>query len=246
MPELQKNFTLGNKLLAALPANEYERLSPHLESVHLPKGKIIYHAGDEVRNAYFINEGQASLLSITREGATIEVAMVGNEGMIGIPSILRSHRMPYEVMVQLPVKTALRVRAGVIREEFNRCGKLQDLLLRYTQVLLSQITQSAVCNRFHSSEQRLARWLLISNDIAKSGTFFLTHEFLSHMLGTTRTGVTMAAGALQHKDLIRYSRGKMTILDRDGLEDASCECYEVIKEELDTFIERKGPVDPPR
>jgi CRP-like cAMP-binding protein len=236
MPELPKNIKVENKLLTALPSNEYERLLPHLEPVHLPKGKILYHAGDVAHHMYFINDGQISLLSITSEGETIEVAMVGNEGVIGVSTVLRCNVVPYEVMVQLPVKSALRVRAEVVKEEFNRGGKLQDLLLRYTQSLLTQITQSAVCNRFHTSDKRLARWLLIANDLVKSNTFHLTHEFIAHMLGTPRTGVTMAAGALQRDDLIRYSRGKITIRDREGLENASCECYEVIRGALDNIL----------
>jgi CRP-like cAMP-binding protein len=241
MPELPKNIRVENKLLTSLPPNEYERLLPHLEPVHLPKGKILYHVGDIVRHMYFINDGQVSLLSITGDGETIEVAMVGNEGVIGISAILRSNKVPYEVMVQLPVKSALRVRAEVVREEFNRGGKLQDLLLRYTQALLTQITQSAVCNRFHASDKRLARWLLIASDLVKSNTFHLTHEFIAHMLGTPRTGVTMAAGSLQREDLIRYSRGKITIRDREGLENASCECYEVIRGALDSFLKAENP-----
>jgi CRP-like cAMP-binding protein len=235
MPELPKNVRIENKILAALPPSEYERVLPHLEMVRLPKGKVLYHVGDVIRHVYFINDGQVSLLPITSDGATVEVAMVGNEGVIGISAILRSNRVPYEVMVQFPVKSALRVRAEVVREEFNRGGKLQDLLLCYTQVLLTQITQSAICNRFHPSDKRLARWLLIANDLVKSNTFNLTHEFIAHRLGTPRTGVTMAAGALQRDDLIRYSRGKITIRNREGLEHASCECYEIIRRELNDF-----------
>ena len=237
MSELTKHPPVQNRLLASLPREEYERLRPNLETVHLPHGKILYHAGDIVRYAYFINDGQVSMLSITEEGETIEVAMVGNEGAIGIPVILRSNKTPYEVMVQIPVKSAMRVKAEVLRNEFDRGGKFQDLMLRYTHVLLTQISQSAVCNRFHTSEQRLARWLLIANDLVKADVFMLTHEFIAHMLGTPRTGVTMAAGALQKAGLITYSRGKITVLDRGGLEDASCECYKIIREEFDHFLD---------
>lgn len=241
MLESIKHPPIQNRLLAALPREEYERLLPNLEAVHLPHGKIIYHVGDIVRYAYFLNDGQISMLSITEEGTTIEVAMVGSEGAVGIPIILRSNKTPCEVMVQISVKSAMKVKAEVLRNEFDRGGKFQDLMLRYTQVLLTQITQSAVCNRFHTSEQRLARWLLIANDLVKSDTFCLTHEFIAHMLGTTRTGVTMAAGVLQRARLISYSRGKIMVLDRKGLEASSCECYKVIREEFDHFLDAEEP-----
>lgn len=236
MPKPQKHPLAQNLLLAALPRDEYEHLIPHLEAVHLPKGKVIYYAGDIVRYCYFINDGQVSLVSVTEDGATMEVARVGNEGAIGIPVILRSNKTPCEVRVQFPVTSALRVKAEVLRNEFDRGGKFQDLLLRYTQVLFTQIAQSAVCNHFHSSAQRLARWLLVANDLARSHTFLLTHEAISDMLGTPRTGVTMAAGVLQQTGLIRYRRGKIAILDHRGLEAASCECYGIIRESFDHFL----------
>ena len=237
MGELKQRAHMRNRILAALPYDEYEHLMPNLEPVHLPKGKIIYHAGDIVRYGYFMNDGQVSLLSITAEGTTIEVAMVGNEGAIGIPIVWRTNKTPYEVMVQIPVKNAFRIKAEVFRNEFDRGGKFQDLMLRYTEVLFTQITQSAVCNHFHSSVQRLARWLLIANDLVGLNTFHLTHEFISHMLGSPRTGVTMAAGVLQKTNLISYSRGKITILDRPGLEGAACECYHIIRESFDHFLD---------
>lgn len=236
MPDLREKFPVRNRLLAALPSHEYEQLRPHLEPVHLPKGKIIYHANETVRHGYFINDGQCSLLSVTQEG-TIEVAMVGNEGALGLPIVWRKNKTPYEVMVQIAVKSAFRIKAETLRSEFDRGGKLQDLLLRYTEVLVTQISQSAVCNHFHSSTKRLARWLLIANDLVRSNTFYLTHEFISHMLGAPRTGVTMAAGTLQKMGLITYSRGTITILDRPGLEKTSCECYGIIRESLDHFLD---------
>jgi len=236
MPNLREQSPVRNRLLAALPSHEFEQLRPNLDLVHLPKGKIIYHAGENVRHGYFMNDGQVSLLSVTDEG-TIEVAMVGNEGAIGLPIIWRKNQTSYEVMVQIAVRSAYRINAKALRNEFDRGGKFQDLLLRYTQVLVTQITQSAVCNHFHSSTQRLARWLLIANDLVKSNTFYLTHEFISHMLGAPRSGVSTAAGTLQKSGLITYSRGKITIFDRLGLEDASCECYEVIRESFDHFLD---------
>jgi CRP-like cAMP-binding protein len=226
MPTLRDHgVPTDNRLLAALPREEYERLSPHLESFHLTPGKILYNAGEAVRHAYFPKSGVVSLLSITEEGRTIEVGMIGNEGMVGIPIILRSDLAPYQVVVQL-AGDALRVRGAALRAEFNRGGGLQDLLLRYTHSLLIQVTQAAACNRFHTVQERLCRRLLVSRDRVQSDTLQLTQESLSHMLGVPRTSVTMIAGDLQKEGLIRCGRGRITILDRALLEAASCECYE--------------------
>lgn len=233
----QEHSPTGNRLLDALPQNDFARLGDNLEPVQLPKGAIIYNAGDVVRHMYFIGDGQISLLSTTSSGATIEVAMIGNEGVVGIPGFLPGYTSPYSVMVQIEVKRAWKIRIAALKEEFIREGKLQELLLRYIHALITQISQSAVCNRFHSSEQRLARWFLTSSDIVKSDVFFLTHEFIAHMLGTPRTGVTMAAGVLQREGLIHYSRGKITIRNRKGLESFSCECYKTIKNELARITE---------
>lgn len=224
-----------NRILATLPRDEYERLLPRLESVRLTQGKILYNAGDVVRYAYFPKGGMVSLLSVTEDGRTIEVGMIGDEGMAGIPVVLRVNRAPYRVMVQLTAN-AMRIRGDVLREEFNRGGKLQDLLLRYTHTLLTQVAQSAACNRFHTVEERLCRWLLIGRDRVHTDTLQLTQEFLSHMLGVPRTSVTMIAGTLQADGLIRYRRGKITIIDRQGLETASCECYRVVREEISHFL----------
>lgn len=224
-----------NRVLASLPHEEYERLRPYLEPVRLAPGKILYGAGDIVRHAYFPKGGMVSLLSMTEDGRTIEVGMIGCEGVAGIPVVLRVNRSPYQVMVQLPTGAA-RIKGETLRREFNRGGKLQDLLLRYTHTLLTQVAQSAACNRFHTVEERLCRWLLISRDRVQTDTLQLTQEFLSHMLGVPRTSVTMIAGSLQRDGLIRYSRGKITILDPGGLETASCECYRVVREEIGHFL----------
>jgi CRP-like cAMP-binding protein len=220
-----------NRLLAALPRQEYERLAPHLEPIHLPKGKTLAASGDTLRYAYFPTSGMVSLLSTTESGQSIEVAMVGDEGVIGVPIILRVGVMPYWSMVQISAD-AMRIRATALRNEFDRGEQLHDLLLRYTHALLTQISQSAVCNRFHSVEERFCRWLLISRDRAKSDTINLTQEFISQMLGTARTRVTMAALPLQDAGLIRYRRGKITILDRQGLESVACECYAIVSKEV--------------
>lgn len=219
----------GNRLLACLKRQEYEHLLPHLEPVHLAKGRTIYEIDDSIQHAYFPEGGMLSLLSITESGGTIEVGMIGNEGMVGIPSILGVNRTPYQVIVQI-AGDALRIRSGALREAFNRGGQFQDLLLRYTHSLLSQISQSVVCNHFHTVEERLCRWLLVTANRVESDTFHLTQEFLSYMLGVPRTSITMIAGTLQAKKLIRYSRGKIQLLDQRGLEEIACECYRIIIE----------------
>ena len=173
-----------------------------------------------------------SLLSATEDGHTIEVGMIGSEGMAGIPAILQVNKAPYQVMVQIGAD-ARRIKADALRRGFDRGGVLHGLLLRYTHALLCQIAQLVACNRFHTMEQRLCRWLLISRDRMRSDTFPLTQEFISHMLGVPRTNVTMTAGTLQRKGLIRYTRGSITVTDARGLEVAACECYRVVKEEID-------------
>ena len=235
-PQLARSRHVQNGILASLPPDDYDRLMPNLEPITLSRGKVLYHASDVVHHAYFINDGQVSLLSTVEDGTSIEVAVAGREGVIGIPLVLRSNITAYEVMAQVPVN-ALRVRADVFRSEFERGGKLFDMMLRYTHVLLTQLTQSVICNRFHSPEQRLARALLASIDQAKSETVNLTHEVIAHMLGVRRTRVTMAARILQKAGLIDYSRGKITVLDRQGLEAAACECYGVVRETCEHFLE---------
>src|SRR5436305_11006561 len=197
-----------NRILSALPRGEYARLAAHLEIVRLPQNKTLYDAGSAIRHAYFLKSGMVSLLSITESGATVEVGMVGNEGVAGIPAILRINSTPYQVVVQLPA-TAARIRVDILKAEFNRGGVLQDLLLRYMHTLLTQISQSAACNRYHSMRARLCRWLLVSRDRVHTGTLHLTQEFLSQMIGAPRTRVTMVARDLQKRGLIRYSRGKI-------------------------------------
>lgn len=221
-----------NRILAALPRQEYERLRPHLESVHLKKGQIISQAGDPVRHAYFTESGMLSLLSMTGRGEIVEVAMVGNEGLVGISLIFNVNVSPFQSTVQLSAD-AHRIRPEPLLEEFRRLGKLHDLLLKYTHGLLTQITQSALCNRFHTIEERLCRWLLTASDRTKSNTLELTQECISEMLGIRRTGVTKAACALQDAGLIRYRRAKITITDRQKLEQGACECYRILRKKVD-------------
>ncbi|HVG31721.1 MAG TPA: Crp/Fnr family transcriptional regulator [Pyrinomonadaceae bacterium] len=224
-----------NRILATLSKREYERLLPHLKSVSLFQGKILYGVGDTVEYAYFPTGGMISLLSITETGKTIEVSMVGSEGMVGIPIILELNITPYEIMVQLPCN-AIRIRAEAVKTEFHQGGNLQKQLLLYMHTLLTQVSQSAACNGFHTVEERLCRWLLVGRDCVQSDTLHLTQEFLSHMLGVPRTSVTMIAGNLQRAGLIRYSRGKIRIIDRESLESASCECYRMVKKGIAHYL----------
>jgi CRP-like cAMP-binding protein len=226
---------IENRLLAALPRAEYEHLLPALKPVRLTQGTVLYEAGDTVRQAYFLMDGMASLLSITEDGSTVEIGMIGDEGMVGLPLILGFDKAPYRVMMQMTAN-GLELKAGTLKSEFHRGGTLHDLLLRYTHTLLCQIAQSAVCNRFHTVEKRLCRWLLISRDRVHSNTFPLTQEFIAQMLGVPRTHVTMTAAGLQRKNLIRYTRGKISIVDPRELEAAACECYRIVREDLDGFL----------
>lgn len=224
-----------NHLLAALPREEYARLAPHLEVVRLPAGRVLSEAGGSIRYLYFLKGGMASLVSITEDGHSVEVGMIGNEGVVGLSAVLGIDSAPYRVVMQLS-GNALRIRADVLRAEFSRGGRLQGLLLRYMHTLLTQISQSAACNRYHTMQARLCRWLLISRDRAHTNTLLLTQEFLSQMIGAPRPRVTLVAGGLQRAGLISYSRGKIIILDKPGLEAKSCECYRIVREQMNHFL----------
>jgi CRP-like cAMP-binding protein len=232
---VSKQLARRNRILAALPDEEFARLLPHFESVHLEKGEIVYLTGDHIQYAYFLDSGLMSFLSTTETGSTIEVAMVGNEGLVGLPVILRNRITSYQVTVQF-TSDALKLRAEVLQEEFDRGETLHEWVLRYINVLINQIAQSSICNRFHSFEKTLSRWLLTVHDRVNSDSLNLTHETISHALGVPRTAVTMAAGALQRAGVIRYSRGKIFILDHPRLEAHSCECYRIIDNELRHFL----------
>ena len=227
--------TTGNKILTALPPEELTNVRRHLEAVHFEKGEVVYMTGDRIQYAYFPVEGLFSLVSNTENGSTAEIAMVGKEGMVGHPVILKHGMTPYEVTVQISTD-ALRIRAEVLEEEFQKGGVLQDLVLRYLNLLIVQVSRLSVCNRFHVLEKALSRWLLIAQDLVNSQSLNLTHENISQALGVPRTSVTMAAGALQRAGLIRYSRGKIVILDRTRLEANSCECYRIIHNETQQFL----------
>lgn len=236
MPESAKQTKkIENKLLAAMPRLEFERLRPHLELVQLPHGRVLAEAGDRVRHTYFMTSGMVSLLAITKDGQTVEVAIVGRDGAVGMSSILRKQTTWLRAKVQIAA-VAWRISAEALRAEIKHCNSLHELLGCYTHTLVTQIAQSVACNLFHTTEQRLARWLLLAHDCAGEDSFGLTHEDISGMLGVSRSGVSTAAGALQRGGMIGYMRGRINILDRRKLEGAACECYQVIREELNSYL----------
>lgn len=220
-----------NRLLAALPKDEYRRLLPNLELVPLIFGEVIYKAGDVIRHVYFPTAGILSLLAAAEGRATLEVAMVGREGMVGLP-VFMGVKTSRDFAVVQGVGAAMRMKAAAFLKECSNGGSLPRQLRRYTHSRLTQMSQGAACNRFHSIEARLARWLLMTRDRMELDEFQLTQEFVSNMLGVRREGVNRAAGALQQGNLIGYSRGTLTILDRAGLEAVACRCYGIIKDEL--------------
>lgn len=230
-----KPSPLGNLLLASLPRDEYQRLLPNLEQVRLPRNRIVYEAGDPTRYAYFLNDGMASLVAITEDGQTIEIGVVGSEGFLGVPIVHEVGITPYRVIVQMPVDAA-RIDPLHLIDEFNRGGKLRELLSHYAHVLEIQMVQSLVCHLFHNVSQRLSRYLLVTSDCLQSDAFDITQEHIAHMLGKDRSQVGSAASALRQRGLIRYQRGRMSILDRAGLREASCECYGIVRDSMDTFL----------
>ena len=224
-----------NRLLATLPKNEYKRLLPKLTTVHLVLGEDLYKPGQAIKYVYFPNNSIISLLSVLSGTAWLEVGMVGNEGMAGLPVFMGVGSSSTHALVQ-GSGTAMRMSSAAVRVEANRLGGLHRLLHRYSHSLLTQVSQSSACNRFHFVNARLARWLLMTNDRLGVEEFPLTQEFLSNMLGVRREGVSKAAGALQAAKLIRYSRGVITLLNRRGLEAKSCDCYTIIKGESDAYL----------
>lgn len=229
------HIAIGNRILAALPREDFARLALHLTMVRLERDEVVYIVGDQIHYVYFPVSGLMSLLSTTETGSTVEVAMVGNEGIIGLPVILKNSMIPYEVAVQTETE-AYRIKAANLQEEFDKGEALHELILRYLNVLIAQISQAALCHRFHTVEEALGGWLLTAQDRLNTESLNLTQESISHALGVPRTGVTMAAGTLQRAGLIRYSRGKIMILDRERLEDNSCECFRIIHDELSHFL----------
>jgi len=223
-----------NRLLTALPRAEYRRLRPHLEKVSLPLKDILYEANGPIPHIFFPLNGVVSLV-LMEGGFTLELGTIGNEGMVGTPVFLGAESSPTRAISQVP-GDALRMETKVFQEEMTRGGPLHGLVQRYTQAMINQISQSTVCNHRHSVQKRMCRWLLMSHDRVGTDEFQLTQEFLAQMLGVRRPTVSAAAGILQKAGLITYHRGRLTVLDRKGLEAASCECYEVVAKELDRLL----------
>jgi CRP-like cAMP-binding protein len=224
-----------NLLIAALPAADRERLLPQLELVPLPLGWAVYESGDAQGYVYFPTTAIVSLLYVMEDGSSAEIAIVGDEGVVGIALFMGGESTPSRAVVQ-SAGYGYRLRASVLKNEFGQGGELQHLLLRYTQALITQMAQTAVCNRHHAVEQQLCRWLLLSLDRLPSNELTMTQELIANMLGVRREGVTEAAGKLQASGLIKYSRGKVTVLDRPKLEARVCECYGVVKREYDRLL----------
>ena len=224
-----------NKLLAALPLPIYERLEPHLELVPLKLGASVYEAGGKQPYVYFPTDSIVSLLYVMEDGASAEIAVVGNEGLVGISLFMGGETTPSRAVVQ-GAGQAYRLRAKKLKSEFEFGGALQHLLLRYTQALITQMAQTAVCNRHHSIEQQLCRWLLLSADRLPTNVISMTQDLIANMLGVRREGVTASAGKLQDAGLIHYSRGRIKIVDRPALEARVCECYAVVKKEFDRLL----------
>jgi CRP-like cAMP-binding protein len=224
-----------NHLLAALPAAEYERLSAHLELVPMVLGEVLYESGGRLQHVYFPTTSIVSLLYVMEDGASAEIAVVGNEGILGISLFMGGESTPSRAVVQ-SAGYGYRLKSQLLKQEFNRAGPVMHLLLRYTQALITQMSQTAVCNRHHSVQQQLCRWLLMSLDRLDGDALTMTQELIANMLGVRREGVTEAAGKLQDAGIIRYSRGRITVIDRPRLERSVCECYSVVKREFDRLL----------
>jgi CRP-like cAMP-binding protein len=241
MSEASTNLASGhadgraNQLLAALPPDEWQRWQPILEWVDMPLGQVLYESGIQLGHVYFPTTAIVSLLYVLESGASAEIAVVGNEGVVGISLFMGGNTTPSRAVVQ-SAGQGWRLQARAMKQEFDRAGPVMHLLLRYTQALITQMAQTAVCNRHHSLDQQLCRWLLLSLDRLSNNELVMTQELIANMLGVRREGVTAGALKLQEAGLIRYARGHITVLDRPGLERRTCECYAVVKAEYDRLL----------
>ena len=224
-----------NQLLAALPEAEWQRWAPQLEAVELPLGEVLYESGATLKHVYFPTTAIVSLLYVMEDGASAEIAVVGNEGLVGVSLFMGGESTPSRAVVQSG-GCGFRLKSKVLKEEFALGGPVMHLLLRYTQALITQMAQTAVCNRHHTVDQQLCRWLLLSLDRLPGNELAMTQELIANMLGVRREGVTEAALKLQESGLIRYARGRITVLDREKVEKRSCECYAVVKTEYDRLL----------
>jgi CRP-like cAMP-binding protein len=228
----------NNSLLAALPDPEWRRWQPLLEQVEMPLGQVLYESGATLTHVYFPTTAIVSLLYVMENGASAEIAVVGNEGLVGVSLFMGGESTSSRAVVQ-SAGQGLRLQAQLMKDEFNRAGPVLHLLLRYTQALITQMSQTAVCNRHHSLDQQLCRWLLLSLDRLRTNEVAMTQELISNMLGVRREGVTEAAVKLQEAGLISYVRGRITVLDRPGLEKRTCECYAVVKREYERLLPKQ-------
>jgi CRP-like cAMP-binding protein len=232
---MKGNNALQNHLLAALPAEEFSLVAEHLEPVILQLGKVLYESGDKLSHVYFPTTAVISMLYVMENGGTAEIGIAGNNGLVGFALFMGGETTASRAVVQI-AGTAVRMRGDDVRKAFARGGVFQNVLLRYTQSLITQISQTAVCNRLHSVEQQLCRWLLINHDQLPADQLVMTHDLIANMLGVRREGVSIAASHLQQQGIIKYSRGTITIVDRDKLELVACECYRVVMEEYDRLL----------
>ena len=233
--EIPSSQPIKNHLLAALPRAELQRWLPKLESIDMPLGQVLYESGNTLNHVYFPTTSIVSLLYVMEDGASAEIAVVGNEGIVGISLFMGGGSTPSRAVVQSAGR-GLRLKAQMMKEEFDKNGPVLHLLLRYTQALITQMSQTAVCNRHHSLDQQLCRWLLLSLDRLQGDELVMTQELIANMLGVRRGGVTEAALKLQHAGLISYTRGHIVVLNRAALEKRSCECYAVVKKEYDRLL----------
>jgi CRP-like cAMP-binding protein len=236
-------FISPNELLTALPPVIYERLAPHLQRVRLEAGSVLFDIGDLIEYAWFITGGIVSLLGVTKDGDSVELAMAGRDSVIGFPGIARKKKAAFRAQAQV-AGAALRVSAMVLQEALKQESEIYIPLLDHTHTLSEQIAQAAVCNQFHTTDQRLARWLLLARDSTRNGAFNITHEAMAQILGVSRSGVSLAAGLLQMKGLIRYARGRIILLNPKGLEVSSCECYRILSRTINSLfppVERLAP-----
>ncbi|MEP0750104.1 MULTISPECIES: Crp/Fnr family transcriptional regulator [unclassified Coleofasciculus] len=232
-------MTTENRLLSVLPREVYEKLAPNLKRVSLEQGKILHHPGEAIEDLYFPIDCLISITITMTDGSTVEAGLVGNREVVGVNAFMGGRETTQTEYIVQMAGSAIKVDAGVLLEEFDRNKGLRDVLLRYTQALIAQISQTTGCNSLHVLDQRLARWLLEAQDRIDSDDLKLTQEFLGHMLGVRRAGVTQAAQKLQERDLIRYNRGRVQILDQAGLEATACECFQVLREEYDRLLGAK-------
>jgi CRP-like cAMP-binding protein len=232
LAQARKNFLLGS-----LQEEDLAALLPNLEPVSLPLGKVLYESGDKLEFALFPTTAIVSLLYVMENGGTAEIGIVGNDGILGVALFLGGDTTTSRAIIQ-SAGEGLRMRPKNLRDEFSRGGRFQDLLLRYTQALMTQISQTAVCNRLHAVEEQLCRWLLLSHDRLDSDELVMTHDLISNMLGVRREGITLAAKKLAARKLIKNTRGTITIIDRQGMEDAACECYQIVNTEYNRLLGR--------